>query len=73
MPSFNFGVFARLKRNANKLSQEDLARGLGFQHRSTYHRKEVGKLEWSFEDVEKLAKYYGLKTSQLLEEYEDFA
>jgi hypothetical protein len=72
MPYTSFGTFAKHKRELNNLTQEDCAKGLDYGHRSTYHRKEVGKLEWSFEDVEKLAKYYGLKTSQLLDEFEEF-
>ena len=66
-----FGQFARLKREQACLSQHTVAQAMGFQHRSEVSRKEANLVEWKLSEVEILASLLGIKTSELLAEYED--
>lgn len=65
-----FAQFARYKRIEANLSQDTVSQALGFSHRAQIHKLETGKLEWKLESVIRFAELLGMRTSELLREYE---
>ena len=47
----NFGEFARRKREQAGLSQDEVARALGYEHRAAIHKLENGRYEWKLSSV----------------------
>ncbi len=64
-----FGVFLKQKRVAKKWSQTDLASHLG-NNSQNISRIERGELTPTIFWIEKLATAFGIKTSQLMSEFE---
>jgi transcriptional regulator with XRE-family HTH domain len=64
-----FGEFVRQKRLEAGLSQDEVARALGYKHRSNIHRLETGKLEWKLTAIIKLAALFGMSAVELLAEF----
>ena len=66
----NFGQFARQLREQHNISQDTMAKKLGFEHRSNISKLEAGKLEWKLSHLTKLAQVFNMTTSELLEKFE---
>jgi transcriptional regulator with XRE-family HTH domain len=64
-----FAQFARLKRTEVGITISECAAGLGITP-DAYLKKEQDNRGWSLEDAINLAIVYGLKTSELLAEFE---
>jgi len=64
-----FGMFMKKKRLELGMKQAEVSRGVGFRHRSSYHRLEWGHIEWSIEDLVKVCMFMGLNPGDTLSEY----
>lgn len=71
MFQINFSEFAKSKRLAAGLSQQECAAALGLIHRSAFLRKESGTREFSLGDVVNFAALLGVSASELLAEWEN--
>lgn len=67
----NFGQFARQQRERRNISQDAMAKELGFEHRSNISKLEASKLEWKLSHLTKLAQVFNMTASELLEEFEN--
>lgn len=71
-PLLTFGKFIAALRDHRRVSQDKLAQAMGYKHRSMVARLESGQRSWTLEQVEQTAKFFNIKTSELLAEYEKF-
>jgi predicted transcriptional regulator len=56
----NISQVLKTRREELNISQDALARHIGFRHRSSIHRLETGELEWKFRDVLKACEFLEL-------------
>ena len=64
------GQFLREKRIALGFTQDRVAKALLLSHRSQVLKRELGRLEWSFNEVNLIAKLFGVSMSELIKEWE---
>lgn len=67
-----FGKFIAVLRDHRRVSQDKLAQAMGYKHRSMVARLEAGQRSWTLEQIEKAAKFFNIKPSELLAEYEKY-
>lgn len=65
------GQFLREKRIALGFTQDQVAKALLLSHRSQVLKRELGQLEWSFDNVYLIAKLFDMKMSELIREWEE--
>ena len=66
-----FGEFIRQIREEHHFTQAECATALGYEHRSSMHKLEKGKREWTLSNIWAFARILNLKMSELLAAYEE--